>query len=1016
MIGLRRALQLLLGIVAAVLSTQLLADSARTSATEDIRQLYHSTWTVRDGAPVGIWRIAQSTDGFLWIATNSGLYRFDGVQFTKFRPAEGVALLSENIIALFAPGTGGLWLGYQFGGISFIRDGKITNYPAAGIFASSSTGFLELKDGTLWTSTGQGMARFVHNQWQQMGPEWGFHGRSVFRPFLDASGTLWAYNGKTLQYLPAGEHSFHDTHIEGKFWGLLADRPDRIWLAGEYDLVELVRVHDGSWSLYPTHVDFSPGFAAQARDGSFWMASDQSGVFRLPAPLPSPSVPVSRGLLENFAAKDGLTADVSIQVIRDREGSMWVATEKGLDQFRPAALSSVAMPLGTNGISLAQDEDGLLVGVKNVRGPSLFRLRDNKLVPIPHSPEGITSIYAEGGADVWLGVTSQLWHMVGSRFTKIPMPEDVNGLPLEIQTMTTDSKGVLWASILGHGTFKLDGDKWTKFKAPDAEHFAVLSIMRDHEGHIWQGFVHNNVAIVTGDTTRTLGPHDGVTAGNILAIAERGDHVWLGGTEGLSYYRNGTIHSILSCSEESIRGVNGIVESADGNLWLNQASGVIFISRDEIAQALADPRHRVTVRLYNYLDGLTGTPVQLRPLPTAIATKDGRIYFAARHELTWIDPAHIASNTIAPTAVVDELVADGHEYLAPSGITLDKGIQNLRFDYTASSLLIPQRVHFRYMLEGFDKSWQDAGIRRQAFYSKIPPGHYTFRVMASNNDGIWSPISAMTPFYLPPTFRQSRYFAALLAAITATLLSLLHKLRLRYATNQVRSRLLERLRERESIAQDLHDTFFQSIQVLLLRFYTATKQLPQDDPARQSYESALKQSELVMREGRELLLELRSEPSREMPHHTTFQQMVEDLQPNTTASLTFEIEGRPRELAADAGREAIKIAREALANAIRHSGASRIEVLLAFSRSHLRVIVRDDGTGIPAEIFRQGHREGHLGMIGMRERARQLGARIEIRRILSGGTAVELLVPAAVIYLAENLPRKRTSYLDLLKF
>ena len=1015
MIGLRSALHLVI-VLAAVLSTQLFADSARIPATEDIRQLYHSTWTVRDGAPAGIWRIAQSTDGFLWIATNSGLYRFDGVQFTKFRPADGGALLSENIITLFAPSTGGLWLGYQFGGISFIRDSMITNYPAQGIFASSSTGFLELKDGSLWTSTGQGMARFVHNQWQQMGPEWGFHGRSVFRPFLDASGTLWAYNGKTLQYLPAGEHTFHDTDIEGKFWGLVADRPDRIWLAGEYDLVELVRAHDGSWSLYPTHMDFSPGFAAQARDGSFWMGSDQSGVFRLPAPLPSPKVPVTRGSLENFAAIDGLTANLSIQVIRDREGSMWVATEKGLDQFRAAALSSAAMPLGTNGISLAQDKDGLLVGVKNIRGPSLFRLRDNKLVPIPHSPEGITSIYAEGGSDVWLGVTSQLWHMVGSRFTKIPMPEDVNGLPLEIQTMTTDSKGILWASILGHGTFELDGSRWTKFKAPDADHFAVLSIIRDHEGRIWQGFVHNNVAIVTGDATKTLGPHDGVAAGNILAIAERGDHVWLGGTEGLSYYRNGVVRSILSCSEESIRGVNGIVESADGNLWLNQASGVIFISRDEIAQAFEDPRHRVTVRLYNYLDGLTGTPVQLRPLPTAIATKDGRIYFAARHELTWIDPSQIASNTIAPTAVVDQLVVDGHEYLVPSGITLEKGIQNLRFDYTASSLLIPQRVHFRYMLEGFDKSWQDAGIRRQAFYSKIPPGHYTFRVMASNNDGVWSPTAAMTPLYLPPTFRQSRYFAALLAAITATFLSLLHKLRLRYATNQVRSRLLERLRERERIAQDLHDTFFQSLQVLLLRFYTVTKQLPQDNPARRSYEHALKQAELVMKEGRELLLELRSEPAREMPHHTTFQQMVEDLRPNTTAHITFEIEGSPRELAADPGREAIKIAREALANAIRHGGASRIEVLLAFSMSHLRVIVRDDGTGIPAEVLRQGHREGHLGMIGMRERARQLGARIEIRRILTGGTAVELLVSATVIYLAETSPRKRTSYLDLLKF
>ncbi|WP_158941503.1 sensor histidine kinase [Granulicella sp. S190] len=1014
MISLQRVLRLLAWILPTILGAQLLADSPRVPAAVEIRQLYHSTWTVRDGAPVGIWRIAQSTDEFLWIATNSGLYRFDGVQFTQFRPADGGTLLSENIISLYAPSTGGLWIGYQFGGISFIKDGRITNYPAEGIFASSSTGFLELKDGTLWTATGQGMARFVHNQWQQMGPEWGYHGRSVLRPFLDASGTLWAYNGKTLQYLPAGEHTFHDSRIEGKLWGLVADRSDRTWLASEHDLVELVRAHDGSWSLYPTHLDLSPGLAAQARDGSFWMGSDQSGLFRLPAPLPSPGMPVSRALFESFAAKDGLTANLSIQVLRDREGSMWVATEKGLDQFRPAALSSITMPLGTNGISLAQDKDGLLVGVKNIRGPSLFRLQGSKLVLIPHSPEGITSIYADGGTDVWLGVTNQLWHMVGSRFTKIPMPDDENGLPLEIQTMTADAKGVLWASILGHGTFRLDAGRWTRFKAPDSDHFAVLNMMRDHEGRIWQGFVHNNVAIVTGDTTKTLGPRDGVTAGNVLAIVEYGDHVWLGGTEGLSYYRNGAVHSILSCDEESLGGVNGIVESAHG-IWLNQATGVIFISHDELAQTFADPRHRVSVRLYNYLDGITGTTVQLRPLPAAMATKDGRIYFAGRHELTWIDPTHIAKNTVAPTAIVDQMVADGHEYLAPSGVILNKGVQNLRFDYTTSSLMIPQRVRFRYMLEGFDKNWQDAGTRRQAFYSKIPPGHYTFRVMASNNDGVWSPVAATTPLYLPPTFCQSRYFAALLAAITATLLIMLHKLRLRHATNQVRRRLLERLRERESIAQDLHDTFFQSIQVLLLRFHTLTKQLPQGDPARRSYESALKQSEHVMVEGRELLLELRSEPSRDIPLHATFKYMVEELRPSVTARLTFETTGRPRELDPAAGREAMKIAREALANAIRHGEASCIEVLLNFSNSHLRIAVRDDGAGIPAEVLQHGHREGHLGMLGMRERARQLGARIEIGRHAGRGTVVELVVPAAVIYAAKNLPRKETSRLHLLK-
>ena len=1011
-----RAISLTALLSNAMAGIQLLAAPPLPADPGDIRQLYHSAWTAREGAPVGIWRIAQSTDGFLWIATSSGLYRFDGAQFTKFRAAEGGSLLSENLVTLYAPSAGGLWVGYQFGGVSFIKNGKVTNYPAEGIFGSTPSGFLELRDGSLWTATGQGMARFVNGQWQTMGPEWGFHGRSVFRPFLDASGTLWAYNGKTLQYLPSGEHKFHDSQIEGKLWGLLADRPDRTWLASETDLVELVRGQNGSWSLFPTHADFSPGLAARARDGSFWMGSDQSGIFRLSPSLPLPGIPIDRSSFQNFTAKDGLTANLSIQVIADREGSMWVATEKGLDQFRPAALSSIAMPAGTNGIALAQDENGLLIGVKNIRGPSLFRLQGSALVPVPDSPEGITSLYADDINGIWIGVTGQLWHLVNNQFVKIPMPEDGSGLPLEIQSMTTDSKGILWVSVLGHGTFELENGQWVKFKAPDQDHFAVLSMVCDHEGRIWQGFIRNKVAIVTGGTTKTLGPKDGVTAGNILAIVEHGDHVWLGGTEGLSYYRNGTVHSVLSNSGDSIQGVNGIVENADGSLWLNQSTGVISIAHDELSRAFADPQYRVLVRLYNYLDGLTSAPVQLRPLPTAVATKDGRIYFADRHQLTWIDPASIAVNELAPRVFVDQLVADGHEYLSPSSVRLDKGAQNLRFDYTAPSLLLPQRVHFRYRLEGFDKAWQDVGTRRQAFYAKIPPGRYVFRVIASNNDGVWSPAGAEMAVYLPPTFLQSWYFTALMGFLVAGVLSLLYKLRLRHATNQVRARLLERLHERQRIAQDLHDTFFQSIQVLLLRFSTITKQLPKGDSARSSYENALKHSEQVMTEGRELLVELRSEPFKGASLPTLLKEMIEDLRAGTEARLTVEITGAQRDLDPDASAEIRKVAQEALANAIRHAGAARIEVLLGFDESGLRLLVRDDGRGIPPEVLRQGYRHGHLGMPGIRERARQIGAHLETRLGPTGGTVMELFAPAIRIYAPETPLEKHTPIFSLFTF
>lgn len=253
-------------------------------------------------------------------------------------------------------------------------------------------------------------------------------------------------------------------------------------------------------------------------------------------------------------------------------------------------------------------------------------------------------------------------------------------------------------------------------------------------------------------------------------------------------------------------------------------------------------------------------------------------------------------------------------------------------------------------------------------------------------------------------------------AIAATILGVLYKLRLRHATNQVRARLLERLHERERIAQDLHDTFFQSIQVLMLRFHTLTKQLPAGSAARGSYENALKQSEQVMIEGRELLIELRSEPSHDTPLHLALWQWIEDLRASTPARLTLDIAGVPRELNAGAGSEATKIAREAVANAIRHAGASHIDVLLAYEESQLRIAVRDDGCGIPAEVLEDGHREGHLGMPGMSTRARQVGARIEIRSNASEGTLVELILPAGSAYPPEKPAGKRTPYFYQFRF
>jgi signal transduction histidine kinase len=354
-----------------------------------------------------------------------------------------------------------------------------------------------------------------------------------------------------------------------------------------------------------------------------------------------------------------------------------------------------------------------------------------------------------------------------------------------------------------------------------------------------------------------------------------------------------------------------------------------------------------------------------------------------------------------PPVHIETVTADDKLYEPSSALRLPARTRNLEIDYTALSLSAPQKVKFRYKLEGHDTGWQNPGTRRQAFYTDLEPGSYTFHVVASNNDGLWNENGAAMNFAVAPAFDQTAWFKALCILAVAGAVWALYWMRLRQATTRLRQRLGAQMEERERIAHELHDTFFQGIQGLLLRFHTATSQLSKDEPARRIFEETLKQSDQVMLEGRELVLDLRGTAAEQNDLPTAFANFGEQIRKGGSCGFRVVVNGSVRPLHPVVFEELFKIGKEALSNAFRHSGAHSIEAELNYERSQLRLQIRDDGAGIDSTILGQGYRDGHFGLPGMRERAQKVGAHLDVWSRPGAGTEIEVRIAAGLAYASE---------------
>jgi signal transduction histidine kinase/ligand-binding sensor domain-containing protein len=983
--------------------------------------LYHTSWSAKDGAPSGVQAIAQSQDGLLWLGAHDGLYNFDGVHFSSVHHAGSIELPTGEVYSLLAPRTGGLWVAYLFGGASFIDDGKATNYSRGdGLPQGTMTDLAESADGGIWAASTGGLFRFSRGRWEDVTDRYGLPTRFLRSICIDPDDTVWVNAGGTILYLKSGGYRFETApwHVDSVNNPLIAHaRAGVPWISTHIDgrpaaLRLSLRALD---KLTPQDLLWldkaNAGIDVVEKSGALWIDSGTSLSRQAPDAQRQP---------DDFPLDQASGPGVQIG-FEDQEGDVWLGTTGGIDKFRNSRIHKLPRIMGEITI-VAADSGALWVGLD--RSPAVPRgLYHVTLEAEPSrvpNVERVSAGYRSRAGSIWLGGAAGVWHLDQDHWQSVTGPESLRGqADSDLQALAEDAQGNLWVSVVRSGLFERAADAWTRYTPKSvAEKEYPLVMLTNPAGGLWLGYPNNRLIALSANGEQMFSAAEGIAVGNVLALGIVDGALWVGGDRGLSYFDGRRFLPVSLADAPPIAGVSGILQSGVGDLWLNTGNGVVHVLSSDL-KAWSQHRDRsLEAELLNYLDGMLGSPTPVRPLPTVVEGSDGRIWFTTTNGIFWSDPGRSTRNSIVPTVLVTSIVSDGVTLEPAQSVLLGSDLRNLEIDYTAASLVIPERVKFKYRLVGHDADWQNVGARRSAFYTDLRPGQYEFRVIASNDDGVWSPSGGQLTLILPPNLFQTFWFRSLCSAAAAALLVMLFVFRLRQMNLRLR-RLLEqrfaaRVEERTRIARDVHDSLLQGFQGLMFRLQAVRQLLPaRASEAASQLDTALEAGDQAIEEGRDAVRDLRELNLTQGDLSATLAALGQEFTgapgPHRP-SYRVLVEGEPRTLDALIRDEVYRIAREAIRNAFEHAHATQIEAELVYGATHFYARVRDDGVGIDPGVLSRGRRDRHWGLPGMRERASSFKGELNVWSQNGAGTEIELKIPAQIAYLrprrAWRLPRR----------
>jgi signal transduction histidine kinase/ligand-binding sensor domain-containing protein len=1017
--------------VVGALSLLLLCPSALAlDPSLDVSQYAHTAWLVREGFTQGYIRsIAQTTDGYIWLGTGFGLFRFDGVRVEHWQPPlTGEQLPSNFIVCLYVARDGTFWIGTRGGLVSW-RDGKLTRYPdLAGL---SSGSILEDRKGTVWVGgtysvASSGKLCAINGTKVDCYGSDGALGNGLNGLYEDTHDVLWVVGRDgvwqwtpgppTFYHMPFGTSSVQNLGEAGD-GTLLIPLPGKLARFGRGKL----ETHP-----YPAPARNVDGVVLlRDRDDGVWIGTSGAGVVHL-----------HQGRADVFSEADGLSGNLVTSLFEDREGDVWVASLGGLDRFRNYAVATYAqheglgtvpgwgsVVAGRDGAIWMGTEDGLRMwshGEVTIYGRADDHKSQSTTVWLPvryvadrglpdHRP---VFVFADNAGRVLVSTPYAFGYMENGGFVPI------SGLPGGlVSSVAQDRQGNLWIANQDRGLLRLSKDgtvqqiSWASIGHKDG----AQSLATDRStGGLWLGFDGGGVAFLRdGRIKETYGRAEELGSGAVSALyIETDNTVWAATEGGLSRIKNGRVLTLTSKNGLPCDAIRWITQDENHSFWLHMSCGLVRIGRTELDAWAADSRRTVKTTVFDSSDGVPNEPISFRAGSQVARSLDGRMWFQGLGGASVIDPQHLPSDEITPRVHIERITANGKTYDASTGIRVPPRLRDLKIDYTALSFVAPEKVQFRYQLEGQDRNWREVTNDREAQYSNLPPGDYVFRVTAANKSGVWNEAGATLEFSVAPAWFQTDWFYA--SSVLAGLLIAwtIYRIRMRQVARSLRARFDERLSERTRIARDLHDTLLQSFQASLIQMQRARNHFSRStEDAIRTLDNAIGSAEHAIVEGRDAIQDLRLTviPQSHLEHLLTVAgQELAKAQDASGTPPTFRVtvEGPHRSLSPILQDEVYRIGREVLRNAFRHSQASRIEAEVRYDKRKLRLRIRDNGKGIDQKIMAEGASAGHWGLPGARERATRIGARLDFWSEAGAGTEVQLTVPASKAYTKPQAQRR----------
>ncbi|MET0282444.1 MAG: two-component regulator propeller domain-containing protein [Steroidobacteraceae bacterium] len=957
----------------------------------ELASIQHRSWTENRVVPAGIRAIAQTPNGYLYVGGTAGLGSFNGRNYATESGPEKFPFLATSVMAVCTTPDGRLWIAFEDGTVSWMQDAQAANIPIdAGLPGGTIRALHCARDGSVWVAADQGVSRWLAGRWQRLTP---------------------AANG-----IPAGP-----------MLGILATDDGQVWLAGETVLAhaavpDLEFVAAGTW---PAQRGISIPLA-QTRDGALW-AGTVSGLLRLPSPaarkleqwdrqsvrallvdrddflwaggdgLQRFAPGAARNLAQRKDAGHGLSGNVVKALFEDRDGNIWLSTDGGMDEFSRGSFIRSALPpaAGAPGPLVSGSGNSLWVGFPGTA--QVLKLVDGRVTERYPAPTPEIATADEHGA-IWFAGAGGATAIEGGRTSNYPFPPELQGHVVLAAVQAPNAQ--LWVSIAQRGIYRLEEERWlagSGISSLPAE--APTTMTRDRAGTVWLGYFSGAVLGAGRNGIQAIGGTDAGALGTIHNLHAAEDRVWISGDRRLALYAGGNLQNVATVGCGTLASAREVLENGHGGLWIYRPLGIARFSNG-VQEAAAGKR--MDCQTFDREEGITES-LQDSPHATSMAiTTDGKLWIATRDGIAWTTDARSAYAPPVASVVITGVRSDSVYIPVGKWGSFPAGTRSLEIALRPWNTERQGRTRFRFRVAGIQDNWRLIGSELRASLTNMYPGTFQFEAQASSDAGATWGESAVAEITILPWFYETWWFHMLLGAAALLAICLVFRFELSRHQRRLRDRLEARTMERERISRELHDTLLQGVQGLILRFQAVARRIPPAEPAAAMMEAALDSADEVLIESRDRIAELRATPphTKELPDAITH--TARALLADRSIFLDTRVIGRIRALDGGVNAELFLIVREALSNAIRHSGARNIHLELAYERSWLRITVRDDGSGIPDAVLATGGRDGHFGLRNMQERAHRLRGSVRIHSEAGHGTEIEIRIPGGLAYMRKE--------------